>query len=417
MKKGEKKVLTPEEKLERKLINKYKIFRNKIVAIIASVLFIACVVGATIIEASSARLASASKLMVTLGMVTSIGIIVMPFLIFRKFTLSVLAVGSAWLDAGIISNSNDPLGLGIIAISIAFISMIIGMKIRNKKLKNCNIKLDINLLAVLVGDAESGNIEKTLDVGCYTETLYKAKYYLTASVIAILGCGIGLLLPFGAWACNYFKGLGILFGDIKEKNASLKYDENKPFKNLLQKNEFYFYGKTFSSESSFYKYANAGMISSFGYVLLTSLRVLIKKPTYMDEDNIYAGSVAFSTDGVFEVEQEIAQAFIAYSKKQSEENRQYFLDALQELSDSFDEWSAREGRRLEAYEQEKLRSARKYAIGTSVVTDGKDFYVEGSYNGVEGRKKLDSFDQSTGVGYYVDEHGKKVEIKNTNIKK
>lgn len=416
MKKKKKRVLTEEEKRERKQANKYKIFYNKVLAIIASVIFILSAIGATIIEVSSARLESASELMVVLGMVTTIGTIVMPFLIFRKITLAVLAIGSVWLDMGIISNGKEALGLGILAIGVALILMIIVMKVHNKKFKNCNIKLDINLLAVLVEDCESGNIEKTLDAGCYIETLYKAKYYLTASVIAVLGCGIGLFLPFGAWAGNYFKGLGILFGDIKEKSDSAKYDENKPFKNLLQKNEFYFYGKTFTSESLFYKYANAGMISSFCYILLTSLRVFIKKPTYMDEDNIYAGTVAFSTNGVFDVAPEIARAFIVYSKKQSEENRQYFIDALQDLSDSYNEWSEREGKRLNAYEKEKWRYARKYAQGTTVTTDGKDFYVEGSYGGVSGSKKLEAFDKTTGVGYYTDENGQKVEIKNINVK-
>jgi len=417
MKKEKKKVLSPEEKAERKLENKYKIFRNKVLAIIASILFVACIVGSAIIEASNARLESSSDLMVTLGMITTIGALILPFFVFRKFTLSVLAIGSVWLLVGIISNGEEPLGLGVLALGVAFISMIIGMKAHNKKLKNCNIKLDTNLLAVLVGDAESGDIEKTLDTGCYIETLYKAKYYLTAAVITILGCGIGLLLPFGAWACKYFKGLGILFGDIKEKSNSPKYNENKPFGNLLQKNEFYFFGKTYSSESPFYKYANAGMLLSFGYILLTSLTVLIKKPTYMDEDNIYAGTVAFSTNGVFEINPEIANAFFAYSKKQSEENKQYFLDALQELSDSYNEWSEREGKRLSAYEEEKMRSARKYAHGVSVKTDGKDYYVEGDYNGVAGTKKLEGYDTTTGVGYYTDESGKKVEVKNTNVKK
>ena len=295
--------------------------------------------------------------------------------------------------------------------------MIIGMKFHNIKYKNCNIKLDTYLIEVLIGDAENGDIEKTLDAGCCVETLYKARYYLTAAVITLVGCGIGLLLPFGAWACNYYKGLGFLFGDIKLKDDSPKYDENKPFKNLLNKNEFYFLEKTYSSESPFYKHANNGMLLSFGYVLLTSLNVLIRKPTYTDEDNIYAGTVAFSTKGVFEIDREIAKAFSAYSKKQSEENKEYFLNALQELSDSYNEWSEREGKRLQAYEQEKWRSARKYATGASVTTDGKDYYVEGSYDGVAGNKKLEGYDVNTGVGYYTDENGKKVEIKNVNIKK
>lgn len=417
MKKEKKKVLTPEEKAQRKLENKYKIFYNKILAIVASVLYVVCVVASAIIEASNARLQSASDLMVVLGMITTLGVLIVPFLIFRRLTLSVLAVGSGWLCVGIISNGQEPLSLGILAMGVAMIAMFVGMKMHNKKYKNCNIKLDTNLLAVLVEDAESGDIEKTLDYGCYIETLYKAKYYLTAAIISILGCGIGLLLPFGAWACKYFSGLGILFGDIKEKSASQKFDEKKPFKNLLQNNEFYFGGKTFSSVSPFYKYANAGMFLSIGYILLTSFAVLIKKPTYMDEQDIYAGTVAFSTNGVYEIDPEIAQAFVAYSKQQSDENRQYFLDALQELSDSYNEWSEREGRRLEAYEQEKWRSARNYATGASVTTDGKDYYVEGTYDGVAGNKKLEGYDESTGVGYYTDETGKKVEVKNTNLKK
>ena len=417
MKKEKKKVLSPEEKAERKLENKYRIFRHKILAIVASILFIACAIGATLVEANSIRYETTSDFMVALGMITTIGTMILPFFIFRKFTLSILAIGCAWLDAGIISNSEDPLGLGILAIGIALISMIIGMKSHNKKYKNCNIKLDTNLLAVLVGDSETGNIEKTLDYGCYIETLYKAKYYLTAAVISVLGCGIGLLLPFGAWACKYFKGLGILFGDIKEKPNSPKYNQFKPFKNLLQKNEFYFYEKTFSSESPFYTYSDAGMFLSFGYILLTSLNVLIKKATFFEEDDIYAGTVAFSTNGIFEVDPDIASAFVAYSKKQSDENRQCFLDALQELSDSYQEWSEREGRRLDAYEQEKWRSSRKYAIGTSISSDGQNYYVQGSYDGVEGAKKLEGYDEKTGVGYYTDETGKKVEVKNTNIKK
>lgn len=415
--KKEKVVLTAEEKAERKLEKKYRIFRNKVLAIISSILLVACVVGSTILESSGARLQSASDLIAILGAVTTIGMCIFPFLIFRKFTLSLLALGSSMLITGIISNGQEPLSIGISVMGFTLILMFIVMKIYNKKLRNYNIKLDINLLAVLVEDSENGKIEQTLDYGCYAETLYKAKYYLTAAIISALACGVGLLLPFGAWACSYFKSLGVLFGDIKEKENSPNYNEDKPFKNLLNRNEFYFYGKTFSSQSPFYSYANAGMFLSIGYEFLTCFSALIKKPTYFDEDDTYAGSVAFSTKEVNALNPEIAQAFVSYSKKQTDENRQYFIDALQQLSDSYDEWSEREGRRLDAYEEEKWRSARKYATGADIKTDGKDYYVEGTYGGLAGSKKLEGYDQTTGVGYYTDESGKKIEVKNVNIKK
>ena len=71
--------------------------------------------------------------------------------------------------------------------------------------KSTNIKYEPDAVDIMF---KNGDIEKTLDAGCCVETLYKARYYLTAAVITLVGCGIGLLLPFGAWACNYYKGLG-----------------------------------------------------------------------------------------------------------------------------------------------------------------------------------------------------------------
>ncbi len=76
------------------------------------------------------------------------------------------------------------------------------------------------------------------------------------------------------------------------------------------------------------------------------------------------------------------------------------------------------GERLQAYEQERWRSARMYAVGTSVTTDGKDYYVSGIYdNGVESTKKREGYDITTGVDIIPMKTVKKLEVKNTNFKK
>lgn len=411
MKKENKKVLTKEEKAERRKENKYKLCYNKVLTIVCSILFaisaVMCGLGYKFVE---------YDYMYILGMVGTCASILLPFLIFRKPSLSLMVMGAALTDIGLIFNNSEPLYVGIIAFLSSLILIAISSIIRDKKRGNYAITLDHQFVKSMIFD-DDGSLSKNLTYGSLTETHFKAKFYFVAAILSILACGVGLLLPFGKKAYLYLKGLGFLTCDVKEIE-SRKHNADKPYKNLVSQQEAYIENKSFSCKSSFFNLANISSLLGFGYIIISiAFAALIKKPTFTEEDETTAGRVVFSTKTVEGLDADVVEALAVYSKTQSAESRQYLVDSLQELNDSYNEWSEREGRRLQAYEEEKWRSARKYATDASVETDGQGYYVSGTYDGVEGKKKLEGYDTQTGVGYYTDESGKKVEVRNTNFKK
>lgn len=409
-----KKILTKEEKQQKKFENKYKIFRNKIMAIIAFVLFVGCAVMAAI---GTLPKNATNDILVLMGSIGTIVAIILPFFIFRKPALAIMLVGTGFFDAGVIfNNTNGAVSSGVMFFIFGLICFMIGEKVKDKRKGNHAIKLEDDFVKDLIFNDPNYEVGTTLTYGSQIESAYKARLHFTAAIISVLTCGIGLLLPFGAKALKYGKGTALITSEselLEDKN----HNPEKPYKNLRDDGEFYIEGKRLKIKSPYLTIANIGFLLSFGYCLIMEMRsAIFKRPGIILEDETTAGTIVFSTKLVADENPEAVQILVAYSKHQSDENREAFMEALRDLSDSIDESLKREGDRIARYEEERNRFASVGATGTSVKTDGKDFYVEGTYDGVEGVKKLDTYDRTTGVGEYTDEQGKKVKVKNTNKK-
>jgi len=409
-----KKVLTKEEKQQKKLENKYKIFRNKILAIIGAVLFVVgFVLPCVVIGAEN----------VAVTMFASIGAILMiitSFLIFRKPALSLMLVGAGLVDLSFIANtmdSSDIFSIGLFLSIFGLICFMIGEKSKDRRKANHAIKLEYDFVKELSLNDPDYVLADALVYASQRETIYKAKLHLTAAIISVLTCGIGLVLPFGVKALRYCKAAAFITSS-PELIEDKKYNENKPFKDYTYSGVICMEGKRFKIKSPYITMAAIGMLSGYGYVIISEiLSVILRKGSVLKENETTLGSVVFSANMIADIDAEATSILVNYSKHQSAETRQELIDGLKELSDDIDSSLKREGERIARYEQERDRAASYAATGASVKTDGKDYYVEGTYEGgVEGVKKLDNYDHTTGVGEYTDETGKKVKIKNTNKK-
>ncbi len=95
-----KNVLSKEEKAELKQENKYKIFRNKVMAIVCLALFIASAVATGLSDKYIEN-----DFMYILGAVGTCLCLILLFFIFRKPSLAFMATGAARIDVGSISKT------------------------------------------------------------------------------------------------------------------------------------------------------------------------------------------------------------------------------------------------------------------------------------------------------------------------
>ena len=410
-----KKVLTKEEKQQLKLENKYKIFRNKIMAIIGAILFaVGFILPCVIVGRSESTSVTMFASVGALTMIVSV------FFIFRKPALGLLSVGAGLIDLSLIVNSmdsSDIMSIGILVFIIGLLSFIIGEKSKDRRKANYSIKLEYDFVKELSLNDPDYVLADALSYASQRETIYKAKLHFTVAMISILTCGIGLILPFGVKALRYCKAAAFMTSS-PELIEDKKYNENKPFKDYTYSGIICMEGKRFKIKSPYLTMAALAMLSGYGYVIISEiLSTILRKSSVLKEDETTLGSVVFSANTIADLDPEATSILVEYSKNQSEENRQALMDGLKGIYDDIDESLKREGERIAAYEAERDRFASVGATGASVKTDGKDYYVEGTYEGgVEGAKKLDNYDHTTGVGEYTDQSGKKVKVKNTNKK-
>ena len=360
---------------------------------------------------------------VSVTMFASIGAVIMivsAFIIFRKPALSLMLVGAGLVDLSLIANtmdSSDIFSIGLFISIIGLISFIIGEKSKDKRKVNYAIKLEYDFVKELSLNDPDYVLADALVYASQRETTYKAKLHLAATIISLLTCGIGFILPFGAKALRYCKAAAFMTSS-PELIEDKKYNPNKPFKDYTYSGIICMEGKRFKIKSPYITMAALAMLSGYGYVIISEiLSAILRKGSVLKESETTMGSVVFSANMISDLDPEATSLLVNYSKHQSEETRQELIDGLKELSDDIDESLKREGERLENYQRERDRFASYGATGVSVKTDGQNYYVEGTYDGVEGVKKLENYDTTTGVGEYTDETGKKVKIKNTNIKK
>ena len=402
------KKLSKKEKAQKKEENKFKVFRGKI-SIICLPIFVAFMGLYCFTQTLDGK-----HFLFEISPFLSAGAIVAAALSFRRFSMALLSCGALLADASFITKAYlMETGIGLVVAGL--ILLIIEEKIRNKRIGSRKIVLKDDFIHTIIFDEGGEDIGDSLTIGSYRETYYKANLYFTLSIITVLACGIGFLLPFGKWAYKYNKGLGFLTSEPVEVPCK-RYSEDKPYKDLASSGIFYIEGKCFEMKSMYFGRASLCMLLAFGNIFLSEiLSAIIKKPSFFHESETTAGTVGFAISEVIDKSNpEAINALIAYSKNQSEENKQYFVDALLEVNCMINDSIKREGERLDRYEAEKIRSAQAYAVDGDVRTDGQNFYVAGTAEDPEKLQKLEGYDDSTGVGYYYDESGKKVEIKNQN---
>ena len=398
------------EKAQKKKENSFKIFRGKLSAICLPI----SVVCLCLYSYAQRFNNDTTHFMMKLSPVVMVGSLICAILAFRKFSMVLMAMGAILMDTSFFTRPYL-METGIELFAVGLVVLIISEKRRKKRMGNHNIVLRDDFVHTLVFDENSEDIRDSLIIGSYRETVYKANLYLTLSIISVFACGVGLILPFGKWAYKYNKACGFMYADPVEVPCK-RYNEKKPYKDLVSSGRLYIEGKCFEMKSAYFGKATISMLLGMGNILLSEiLATIVKKPAFFDESDTTAGMLAFSISEVIDPSNaEAVRALVAYSKNQSEENKQYFIDALLEVNCMINDSLKREGERLDRYEEEKIRSAQAYAIDGDVRTDGQNFYVAGTPDDPEKMQKLEGYDDSTGVGYYTDESGKKVEIKNQN---
>ena len=248
--------MTKEEKAQKKLLKKYTIFRfGKVVSIILLVLFIAATLGfamgikdlndgAEPFDADAYRQEIIDKQTanpnyeltpdeyefimygtepptnpmdagsLVIFIVGTVGFLVLPFVIFRRFLLALTLIGVAMWDAGFIFPGMFTAGENIIGIAIvayAVIALLVCEKIRSLRSRNYNLTFDKDLVENLVVSADSDRVLDALNNASLLETNYKGNLYFTLSAMLVAMTGFGLLLPFGKWSYKYNKNLYFLF--------------------------------------------------------------------------------------------------------------------------------------------------------------------------------------------------------------
>lgn len=470
--------MTKEEKAQKKLLKKYTIFRfGKIVSLILLVLFIAGALGFGMgikdlndgasepFNADTYRQQIIDKQTADPGYVMTpderefmlygtepptnpmdagttvifiigtVGFLVLPFVIFRKFLLALTLMGVAMWDVGFIFPGMFTGGENVIAIAIvayAVIAILVFEKIRSIRKQNYNLTFDKELVENLVVSSDSDRVLDALNQASLLETNYKGNLYFTLSAMLVAMTGIGLLLPFGKWSYKYNKNLYFQTSDWKplldtddtlnKKYKKKKYNPQKPYKYILDGliyiNEKPFYTEEEGMNEYMFK-TSWGMLLSAGYVLITGIFYEIKiraNKSFLSKDDGNLGDIIFSAKDMAKIDAECAEVFVAYAKKQSAETRDEIIEGLHNWYEDSMRRSREELARMEEKEAEKIRQKQAHAKDAHVYTDDNGgLYAEG-YDAAGNKKqyKLEEYDENSGVGTYTDESGKKVNIKNNN---
>ena len=432
-----KKVLTQEEKAEKKLIKRYTLCRfSKLVTFILIAAFIGCTIAFGAGMKAMNTNTNPSAIMTVLLIVGLIGFLVIPFFIFRRISLVAILMGVAIWDVGMmfqgmfIEGENYALGPALVIFGV--LAVLIGEKRRNKQKGNRKLNLDDEWVEDILTNPNADKMLDALNEASYKETTYKASLYFALSIMLAAMTGIGLVLPFGLWSNKYNKSLYFqttewaplpeeVSNDPKfAKLKKYKYKENKPFVNMLN-GLIYVNGKPFyaAKEQSGCNYSARAELSPFfsflySVVALTIYEVQTKKASYATKMDRSLGELVFSSKDMAEIDAESAELFVAYSQHQSDQNRRDLLEGLKNWFEESQRANRAELARIEREQAERDRFNSAHAKETAVYTDDEGLYAEGyDAEGTKKQYKLDEYDERTGVGTYTDESGKKVKIKNT----
>ncbi len=437
-------------KQQKKLFKRYTIFKfAKPVALILLALFVVATVcfGYGMQTLNTSTPVSDDAQIMDMGLTIMliagvIGYVVLPFLIYRRFSLIVILMGTALWDISLVFKDMFLEGEGIMGLMLVLfgiLGLLLAERRRNKQKGNRKLSMNQDLYEGFVKIANS-NDDKVLDAlheVAYIETSYKASLYFTLSLLTVALTGIGLILPFGKKSYSYNRYLFFLTSDWDEmkvnesdmESAKVSYEK---FKNYKYKNEkpyaflldgvMYYNGTPYkvtqkNGNCNYSLRANSSIYLSFVYTFVFGLifEMSTKKQSFMRKKEMSLGDFVFSEKDVAKTDKDFAQMLVNYSVNQSEENKQELIEGLNEWYETSQRENRAELERIDRYEQERDRVKGLNAVETSVKTDGKDNYVYG-YD-AEGNKKqykLDEYDEKTNIGTYTDENGKKVTIKNNN---
>ncbi len=440
-----KKVLTKEEqelkdlkkaaKTEKKLYKRYTLFRyNKLVTFILLGVFVAC----TVCFGLGMRTLNATDVMTEEGNPIEIGVTILlavggvgfgliPFFIFRRFSLVAILIGVAFWDAGIVFQGMTLEGesfiLGGCLVLYGVVALLIGERRRNKQKENHKLNLNQDLLESMITHPNADKMLDALQYASYNESTYKASLYFTLSLMLVAMTGIGLVLPFGKWSYNYNKCLYFQTSEWdlmpEGEKPSKEYRGDKPyaciFDGLIYVDGKPFYAVKENGVCSYKIRARASMWVGCFYLFVSSFiyEMNTKRQSFVRKMNASLGELMFSGKDIRDIDEQSAELFINYATNQSEETKQELLAGLDTWYNASQAANRAELERIERYESERDRVNSKYATETPVYTDGDNLYIKG--HDVAGNKKqykLEEYDEKTGVGSYTDESGKKVKIKN-----
>ncbi len=359
----------------------------------------------------------------------AVGLFVLPFFIFRRFSLIAILIGVALWDAGIVFPGmfleGESYALGGVLVLYGVVALLIGERRRNKKKGNYKINLNQEMVESIIRSSESDVMMDTLDGASYRETSYKASLYFTLSIMLVCMTGIGLILPFGKWAYNYNKYLFFITSEwdfvSEEKESMSKGKNNEPFRGLLD-GLIYIDEKPFkivkiNGVASYDTRARASMVMGFPCVFIGAIiwEMNAKRRSSIMKRHGSLGELTFSSQEIAESNPELAEVFVAYAKSQTKENMNELLEGLNTWMEESHARTKAELERINRYEEERDRTQGLYAEETSVLSDGKDFYIKGyDAEGNQKEYKLDEYNDKTNIGTYTDENGKKITIKNNN---
>ena len=213
-----KKVLTQEEKAEKKFIKRYTLCRfNKLVTIILIAAFIGCTLcfglglrglntGTTTTHEGS--LGIGMTILLAIG---GIGWAVIPFFIFRRCSLAFTLMGVGFWDVGIVlpgmALQGENWALGGALVFFGVIGLLLAERRRNKKVANYKLRANEDFIENVFLSADADRLTGALDYASGVETAYKGSLYFALSFMLVAMTGIGLVLPFGKWAYSYNKYL------------------------------------------------------------------------------------------------------------------------------------------------------------------------------------------------------------------
>ncbi len=449
--KEQKKTLTVQEKEELKVKKRYTIFsRSRGVTVILFILTSVCAIsvaagmlllgaaeGKSNADGSMGGMEGAAIFMILLGFV---GVVVIPLNMYHRKSLSLITTGVIMWDVGVVTLliNFSVTAPGIIGAAVTMLGgfiLWITERARDKKAKNnkFNLREDFLLDTLQKDDAEQ--VLKTIVDCSNLSTSYKARLYYTLSILFASMTGLGFFMPFGKRAYLYNKAIAFIngeskyVGDANEKQKQVIKNYG-PFGLFTGASVYYLAGKRFEIKYTpeheiFRQRAVTGKRLGIFYIWYTIiLRKITLRTTFNKKDGMSAGIMVYSANRLAELDPKVLETLQSYASMEKDDNKQDFNESIEKakvLGKGISNWIDKkheeyleEKAKEEAEEEEKFEKARRSATSASVVTDGQNYYVQKTYGDTSSNKKLESYDEKTGVGTYVDESGNRVKIKNDN---